>query len=138
VNARNYEAEQKWKQIILFGAALTIFISCIGLFGLSVLAAEKRVKEIGIRKVLGASVQQLVQILSTDFLKLVVLALVLAVPLAWLAANKWLENYPYRTSLNWQLFAAAGVLVILVAFVTISFQAIRAAISNPTKSLRSE
>jgi putative ABC transport system permease protein len=138
VNRKNYEAEQKWKQIILFGAMLTIFISCIGLFGLSVLAAEKRVKEIGIRKVLGASVRQLVQILSVDFLKLVVLALVLAVPLAWIAANRWLENYPYRTTLNWKLFTLGAIVVVAVAFITISFQSIRAAISNPTKSLRSE
>jgi putative ABC transport system permease protein len=137
-NRKKYESEDKWKQIILFSAILTIFISCIGLFGLSVLSAEKRVKEIGIRKVLGASVQQVVQILSTDFLKLVILALVVSIPLAWIASNQWLQNYPYRTSLNWKLFASGGILVIAVAFFTISFQAIRAAVSNPVKSLKSE
>ncbi len=135
---KDYDAEAKWKQIIFFGAILTIFISCIGLFGLSVLAAEKRTKEIGIRKVLGASVNSVVTTLSKDFLKLVSLALIVAIPLAWLAADKWLQNYPYRITLDWWLFAIAGLLVILVALVTVSFQAIRAAIANPVKSLRTE
>jgi putative ABC transport system permease protein len=137
-NFRNYEAERKWKQIMLFSAILTIFISCIGLFGLSVLSAEKRTKEIGIRKVLGASVNSVVTILSRDFVKLVILALLISIPLAWLSANKWLENYPYRISLSWQMFLLAGVLVILIALITVSFQAIRAAIANPVKSLRTE
>jgi putative ABC transport system permease protein len=137
-NRKKYEAEDKWKQIIFFSAILTIFISCIGLFGLSVLSAEKRVKEIGIRKVLGASVHQVVSILSTDFLKLVILALMLAIPLAWIASNQWLQNYPYRTSLNWKLFASGSALVMAIAFFTISFQAIKAGLSNPVKSLKSE
>ncbi len=98
---KEYQSEAKWKQIILFGAILTIFISCIGLFGLSVLSTEKRTKEIGIRKVLGASVQHVVTILSTDFLKLVMIALVIAIPLALITTNKWLQNYPYRITLNW-------------------------------------
>ncbi len=133
-----YMQEAKWKQIILFGAILTIFISCIGLFGLSVLAAQKRTKEIGIRKVLGASVNGIVTILSKDFLKLVIIALVIAVPAAWTVSNKWLENYPYRTTIGWQMFAAAGVLVIVVALVTVSFQAIKAAVGNPVEALRTE
>jgi putative ABC transport system permease protein len=137
-NRKNYEAEAKWKQIMLFGAILTIFISCIGLFGLSVLSAEKRTKEIGIRKVLGASVQRVVTILSKDFLKLVFISLIIAIPAAWIAANKWLENYPYRISLSWWLFASAGILVILIALITVSFQAIKTAIANPAKSLRIE
>ncbi len=137
-NRKNYEAEAKWKQIMLFGAILTIFISCIGLFGLSVLSAEKRTKEIGIRKVLGASVNRVVTILSKDFLKLVFIALIIAIPAAWMAANKWLQNYPYRISLSWWLFASAGILVVLIALVTVSFQAIKAAVSNPVKSLRTE
>jgi putative ABC transport system permease protein len=137
-NIKNYESEAKWKQIMLFGAILTIFISCIGLFGLSVLSAEKRTKEIGIRKVLGASVRSVVTILSQDFLKLVLLALLISVPIAYFAANKWLANYPYRITLSWVLFAAAGVLVILIALTTVSFQAVRAAIANPAKSLRTE
>jgi len=137
-NRLQYKDVDKWKQILLFGAILTIFISCIGLFGLSVLSAEKRTKEIGIRKVLGASVNSIVTILSTDFLKLVSISLLLAIPLSWLAANKWLENYPYRITLSWTLFAAGGVLVVLIALTTVSFQAIKAAVANPVKSLRSE
>jgi putative ABC transport system permease protein len=137
-NRKDYEAEAKWKQIMLFSAILTIFISCIGLFGLSVLSAEKRTKEIGIRKVLGASVNGVVAILSKDFLKLVCIALIIAIPVAWMAANKWLQNYPYRIMLNWWLFALAGILVITIALITVSFQAIKAGIANPVKSLRTE
>jgi putative ABC transport system permease protein len=137
-NRKNYEAEAKWKEILMFGALLTIFISCIGLFGLSVLSAEKRTKEIGIRKVLGASVRNVVSILSTDFLKLVVIALLIAIPLSWLAANKWLENYPYRITLSWWMFAIAGLLVVFVALATVSFQAVKAALANPVKNLRTE
>lgn len=137
-NLKNYESEAKWKQMILFGAIITIFISCIGLFGLSVLSAQKRMKEIGIRKVLGASVSRVVATLSTDFLKLVIIAMLIAMPVAWLLADKWLQNYPYRITLSWPLFAAAGLLVVLLAVATISFQAIRAAVANPVNSLRSE
>ena len=137
-NLKRYEAEQKWKQIILFGAVLTIFISCIGLFGLSVLSAEKRTKEIGIRKVLGASVNSIVTTLSKDFLMLVCIALIIAMPFAWMATNEWLQKYPYRILPGWFLFAGAGLLVVVIALVTISFQAIRAAIANPVKSLRTE
>ncbi|HUZ61244.1 MAG TPA: ABC transporter permease [Hanamia sp.] len=137
-NIKNYEAEAKWKQIMLFSAVLTIFISCIGLFGLSVLAAEKRAKEIGIRKVLGASVQSVVTALSIDFLKLVLIAMIIAVPLAWMAANKWLEKYPYRIQISWGIFVSGGLLVIIIALITVSFQAIKAAMANPVDSLRSE
>lgn len=137
-NSKNYEAEAKWKQIMLFGAILTIFISCIGLFGLSVLSAEKRTKEIGIRKVLGASVSSIITTLSTDFLKLVIVAMLVAIPAAWLAAGKWLEHYPYRISLTWWMFSSTAILVIFIALGTVSFQAIKAAIANPVKSLRSE
>jgi putative ABC transport system permease protein len=137
-NIKEYEAEAKWKQIMLFSAVLTIFISCIGLFGLSVLSAEKRTKEIGIRKVLGASVNSVVTILSKDFVKLVLLALLIAIPFAWVAANKWLQNYPYKISLSWQLFVLSGLLVIVVALLTVSFQAVKAAVANPVKSLRTE
>ncbi|MFI5151870.1 MAG: ABC transporter permease [Chitinophagales bacterium] len=137
-NYKSYEAEAKWKQIMLYSAVLTIFISCIGLFGLSVLSAEKRTKEIGIRKVLGASVNNVVTILSKDFVKLVIVALLIAIPLAWLAANKWLQNYPYRIRLGWQIFASAGLLVIFIAFFTVCFQAIKAAVANPVRALRTE
>ena len=135
---KNYEAEARWKQIILFGAILTIFISCIGLFGLSVLSAEKRTKEIGIRKMLGASVGSVVTILSGDFLRLVFIALLISIPLAWMAADRWLQNYPYRITLNWITFAIAALLVTLIALLTISFQSIKAAFANPAKSLRTE
>lgn len=137
-NKLQYEAENKWKQIMLFGAALTIIISCIGLFGLAVLSAEKRRKEVGIRKVLGASVNNVVTILSRDFVVLVIIALAIAIPSAWIAASKWLDNYPYRISLSWPMFAIAAVFVIAIALLTVSSQAIKAAIANPVKSLRTE
>lgn len=137
-NKRAYDDVAKWKQIMLFSAFLTIFISCIGLFGLSVLSAEKRTKEIGIRKVLGASVNNVVTILSKDFLKLVGIALIIAIPAAYFAGNKWLQNYPYRITQSWWLFAGAALLVIMIALVTVSFQAIKAAVANPVKSLRTE
>ena len=92
----------------------------------------------GIRKVLGASVNQVVTVLSKDFVKLVILALLIAIPLAWYAANKWLENYPYRFGMSWQIFAIAGILVIFIALATVSFQAFRTAMANPSKSLRTE
>jgi len=137
-NEQSYAAEARWKQIILFSAILTIFISCIGLFGLSVLAAEKRTKEIGIRKVLGASASSIVSALSADFLKLIFISLIVSMPLAWLATAKWLENYPYRIGLSWWLFASSGLLVILIALITISFQSIKSATANPVRSLRTE
>ena len=137
-NLKSYEAEAKWKQIMLFGAVLTIFISCIGLFGLSVLSAEKRTKEIGIRKVLGASVKGVVTTLSKDFLKLVAIALIISMPAAYMTGNKWLQNYPYRITQSWWLFASAAIMVIIIAMATVSFQAIKAAVANPVKALRSE
>ena len=137
-NAAQYEQEAKWKQIIMFGAILTIFISCIGLFGLATLSAEKRTKEIGIRKVLGASVGVIAGRLLVDFLKLVMLASIMASPIAWIVMNKWLENYPYRIAITWWMFALAILAVILVALLTISYEAIKAAVANPVKSLRSE
>jgi putative ABC transport system permease protein len=137
-NERSYKTEERWKQIILFGALTTIFISCIGLFGLSVLSAEKRKKEIGVRKVLGASVEKVITILSKDFLKLVFFSLLIGFPVARIVANKWLQNYPYRIELNWWVFALAGLLVIFIALFTVSFQAIKTALANPVKSLRSE
>ncbi|WP_428654540.1 ABC transporter permease [Runella sp.] len=137
-NRKQYADVEKWKQIILFSAILTIFISCIGLFGLSLLSVEKRTKEIGIRKVLGASVQQIVTTLSSDFIKLVVFALIIASPLAYMVANKWLQNYPYRIEISWWLFASAEFLVVIIALFTVSFHSIKTAVSNPVKSLRNE
>jgi putative ABC transport system permease protein len=138
LNDRAYEAENKWKQIITFSALLTIFISCIGLFGLASLSSEARQKEIGIRKVLGASVNQIVRLLSKDFVKLVLLAFVLAIPLAWYAVNQWLQNFAYRIEISWWVFALAGILCLLVALFTISLQAVKSALANPVEALRSE
>jgi putative ABC transport system permease protein len=137
-NVKQYEAESKWRQIISSSALITIFVSCIGLFGLATLSAEKRVKEIGIRKVLGASRMEMAQLLSADFLKLALLASVIAIPAAWWAMKKWLENYPYRITIGPGLFLAASLFVVVVALVTVSFQAIRTAGTNPADSLRSE
>jgi putative ABC transport system permease protein len=137
-NKKNYESEARWKQIMLFGALLTIVVSCVGLFGLSVLSAEKRTKEIGIRKVLGASVNSIVSILSKDFLALVSISLLISIPLTWMAASKWLQNYPYRITLGWSVFAMGSLFVIIIAITTVSFQAIKAAVANPAASLRSE
>jgi putative ABC transport system permease protein len=137
-NAEQYDKESKWKQIVTFGAILTIFISCIGLFGLATLSSERRKKEIGIRKVLGASVKGIVRKLSADFLKLVIISAVIAAPAAWWAMHKWLENYPYRIAINVWIFLFAAVLVLFIALATVSFQAIKAAIANPVNSLRSE
>jgi putative ABC transport system permease protein len=119
-------------------AILAIFISCLGLFGLAAYTAERRTKEIGIRKVLGASVQGIAALLSSDFLKLVLLSFVLAFPLAYWAMNSWLEDFSYRISINYMVFVGAGIIALLIALLTISFQAVRAALSNPIKSLRSE
>ncbi|MBO0937469.1 ABC transporter permease [Fibrella sp. HMF5335] len=137
-NLKRYESEAKWKQIMLFGAILTIFISCIGLFGLATLSAERRTKEIGIRKVLGASVTSIIQLLSSDFLKLVLLSFVVAFPAAWYAMRQWLQNYPYRIDISAWTFVIAALLALLIAFVTVSFQSIRTALTNPVRSLRSE
>jgi putative ABC transport system permease protein len=137
-NLKSYQSEAKWKQIMLFGAILTIFISSIGLFGLSVLSAQKRTKEIGIRKVLGATVGNVVTTLSKDFLKLVIIAMLIAIPAAWMATSGWLDHYPYRIALNWWMFASGAILVVVIALSTVSFQAIKAAIANPVKSLRTE
>jgi len=136
--ADQYNKEAKWKQIVTFSAFLTIFISCIGLFGLATLSAERRKKEIGIRKVLGASVEGIVRKLSTDFLKLVVISALIASPAALWALNKWLDNYPYRVAVNLWIFISASVGVLLVALITVSFHSIKAAIANPVNSLRSE
>lgn len=137
-NQEQYESEARWKDIISFAALITIFISCIGLFGLATLAAEKRIKEIGIRKVLGASVESITALLSKHFVGLVLLASFVAFPLAWLSLNQWLENYPFRVDLNLWIFGAAGLLVMVLALSTVSFQAIKAALANPVKSLRTE
>jgi len=119
-------------------AALAILISCLGLFGLAAFTAERRTKEIGIRKVLGASVSGITSLLSKDFLKLVAVSCIVAFPVAWWMMNSWLKNYQYRITISWWIFVAAGIVSILIAILTVSFQAIKAAIANPVKSLRTE
>ncbi|MEP7144037.1 MAG: ABC transporter permease [Ferruginibacter sp.] len=119
-------------------AILTILISCIGLFGLAAYTAERRTKEIGIRKVLGASVTNMITLLSKDFLRLVVLSSIIAFPLAWWVMSKWLQDFSYRINISWWVFAVAGALAVIIALFTVSFQAVKAAIANPVKSLRTE
>ena len=136
--AKLYKSEQLVGQLANCFAFLAILISCLGLLGLVIFAAEQRTKEFGIRKVLGASPIRLFNLLSKEFLVLVFIALIVASPLAWLAMNKWLDNYAYRVTISWWMFAIAGVAAIFIALVTVSFQAIKAAIANPVKSLRTE
>jgi ABC-type antimicrobial peptide transport system permease subunit len=133
-----YEQERHLSKLISLATGIAIFISCLGLFGLAVLTAFQRTKEIGIRKVLGASVAGIVQLLSKEYLSLVVIAIVLATPIAWWAMNKWLQNFAYRIQLQWWMFLLAGLIGIAIAMITVSFQAIKAAVANPVKSLRTE
>ena len=135
---QQYHSEMQVGTLANIAAFLAIFISCMGLFGLSMFMAEQRTKEIGIRKVIGASVSRIVAMLSKDFLLLVGIAFVIASPIAWWAMNNWLRSFAYRTPVSWWLFPLAGFAALLIALVTISFQAIKAAIANPVKSLRSE
>jgi putative ABC transport system permease protein len=137
-NDRNYESEDKWKKIIISATILSIFISCMGLFGLSLLSTKKRNKEIGIRKVLGAPTNSIVLLLVVDFIKLVVIALLISIPIAWFVLTKWLEHYPYRIFLDWRLFGFSGLLVIFIAMLTIGYQVIKTALKNPVDSLRTE
>lgn len=133
-----YVSETRTGRIFFAFALLAIGLACLGLFGLATFAAQQRTKEIGIRKVLGASLPGIVKLLSIGFLKLVLLALVIAIPLAWYFMHQWLGDFAYRISIGWWVFAVAGVLAMLIAFITISFQAIKAGIVNPVKSLRNE
>jgi putative ABC transport system permease protein len=135
---KTYAAEQNTGTILNIFALLTILVACLGLFGLVTYTAEQRTKEIGIRKVLGASVTSVTKMLSKDFIKLVVIACLIAFPLSWWAMNQWLQSFAYRINISWWIFLAAGVIAILIALITVSFQAIRAAMANPVKSLRSE
>jgi len=133
-----YQSEQRQATIFTSFACIAIFIACLGLFGLSAFAISQRIKEIGVRKVLGASIGGLVGLLAKDFLKLVAVAAVMAFPIAWYAMHSWLKDFAYRVDIQWWVFIAAGLLAALIAFVTVSFQAIKAALANPVKSLRTE
>ncbi|WCT14706.1 ABC transporter permease [Mucilaginibacter jinjuensis] len=135
---KQYETEIVLSQIINSFTLIAILISCLGLFGLAAFSAEQRRKEIGVRKVLGSSVSGIVKLLSVDFVKLVVISFIIATPIAWYGMNKWLQAFAYRVTLSWWMFALAGMMALFIALFTVSFQAIKAALLNPVKSLRSE
>jgi putative ABC transport system permease protein len=133
-----YNNEQKMQTVFYVFAGLSLFIASLGLFGLSVFVVERKVKEIGIRKVLGANVSGIVGLLSKDFVKLVLIAIFIATPLAWYFMNNWLNDFAYRINIEWWMFVVAGIIALLIALITVSFKAIKAAIANPVKSLRTE
>lgn len=136
--AQKFDNQKRTGKLAALFAGLTIFISCLGLFGLAAYMAQNRIKEIGVRRVLGASVNNITTLLSKDFLKLVVIALLIASPLAWWAMNTWLKDFEYRVGIEWWVFAIAGFLSIVIALLTVGYQAIRAALTNPVKNLRTE
>jgi putative ABC transport system permease protein len=133
-----YRQEQRVGKIAIVFAVLAIFIACLGLFGLATYMAEQRTKEIGVRKVLGASVQNITTMLSKDFVKLVLIAALFAFPLAWWGMSRWLQDFAFRINISWWIFIVAAIIAFLIALVTVSFQAIRAAVANPVESLRNE
>jgi len=136
--AKQYNAEKMQGRLLLIFTILAVVIACLGLFGLVTFTAEQRRKEIGIRKVLGSSIAGIVLLLAKDLLQLVVIAFVIATPIAWITMNRWLQDFAYRTMLHWWVFAIAGVLAVLIALITVSAKAIKAAAANPVKSLRTE
>jgi putative ABC transport system permease protein len=133
-----FQTEAVTSRVSTVFAILAVIISCLGLFGLSAYTAERRIKEIGIRKVLGASVSGITRLLSTDFLRLVALACLVAFPLSWWIMHNWHQHYDYRIEMSWWIFLAAGTTAMVIAMLTISFQSIKAATTNPVKSLRNE
>ena len=135
---RIYLVEQKLRMLIRIFASLTIFVACLGLLGLVTFTTEQKFKEIGIRKVLGATVSQIVSMLSLDFLKLILISFVIAFPLGFYLMNRWLEDFAYRIEIHWQVFILAGIGTMAVAFLTLSFKSIKAALANPVNSLRTE
>jgi putative ABC transport system permease protein len=135
---KNYDIENRRAAMVEFFTTIAILISCLGLFGLATFSAEQRTKEIGIRKVLGASVADVVGLLSKDFIRLVFIALILAAPIGWYFMNRWLQDFAYRVNISWWVFVMAAIIAILIALLTISSQAIKAALTNPVKNLRTE
>ncbi|MGC4035117.1 MAG: ABC transporter permease [Chitinophagaceae bacterium] len=133
-----YRSEQRTGQLFISFSTIAILIACMGLFGLSAYAAERRIKEIGIRKVLGAKVSGIVAMLSVDFIKLVIVSILIASPLAWWTMNRWLQDFAYRATLEWWVVGIAAVIAVLIAFITISFQSVKAALTNPVKTLKTE
>ena len=138
LTAKRYEQEARDYNLFKAFSGISIFICCIGLWGLVAFVVVRKTKEIGIRKMLGSSVKGIVYLLSKDFVKLVIIALVLATPIAWYFMNRWLLDFAYRITISWWMFALAGLSAIIIALLTVSFQAIKAAITNPVKSLRTE
>jgi putative ABC transport system permease protein len=136
--AKMYEADSSWQKIIQESCFFAIFIACMGLFGLSAINASNRTKEIGIRKVLGANIKDIVATLSSSFIVMVAVSILIAVPIAYWIMNKWLEDFAYRIGLNWWMFVAVGLIALVIALLTVSFQAIKVALANPVDSLRSE
>ncbi|MEP6749722.1 MAG: FtsX-like permease family protein, partial [Bacteroidota bacterium] len=136
--AKKFGYEERIGKLAAFFATLAIFISCLGLFGVASFVAEQRTKEIGVRKVLGATVFNVWRLLSKEFILLVAISLLIAIPTAYYYMDKWLQNYDYRTDLSWWIFAAAGFGALMITILTVSFQAIKAALANPVKSLRTE
>jgi putative ABC transport system permease protein len=134
----NYTADARTSRIVNSFTIISILISCLGLFGLATFAAQQRIKEIGVRKVLGASIGSIVGLLSGDFIKLVIVSIVIATPLTWYVMDKWLQDFAYRISIQWWMFVLAGALAVIIAMITVSSQAVKAAIANPVKSLKSE
>jgi ABC-type antimicrobial peptide transport system permease subunit len=136
--ARKFSNEERIGKLASLFAVLAIFISCLGLFGMATFTAEQRIKEIGVRKVLGASVFSLWRLLSRDFVNLVVISLLISIPAAYYFMGQWLQHYEYRSPMPWWVFAAAGAGAIIITLLTVSFQSIHAALMNPTKSLKTE
>jgi putative ABC transport system permease protein len=135
---RFYKSEARWSKIVGWAGGISVFLACLGLFGLVALAAVNRTKEIGIRKILGSSVTGIIGLLSKEFMKLIILALAIASPIAWYFMHKWLQDFAYRIDISWWVFALAGVAALLIALFTVSLQAVKAAVANPVKSLRTE
>jgi putative ABC transport system permease protein len=135
---QQYKDDQRFAKLFSIAAAMAIFIACLGLFGLVAFTAQQRTKEIGMRKVLGASVSSIVGLLSKDFLKLVLIGFIVAVPATWYIMNQWLENFAYRTTIGYGIFLLSGVVSMLIALLTVSWQSFKSAAANPVNSLRSE
>jgi ABC-type antimicrobial peptide transport system permease subunit len=136
--AEKFKSEQRTSTLATVFSVLTILISCLGLFGLAAYMAENRSKEIGIRKVLGASVMSIMQLLTKEFVALVIIAIVIASPIGWWLMNKWLQDYNYRINISWLVFACSGLAAVMIAIITVSFQAGRAAIAKPVNSIKAE
>ena len=133
-----YKGEQRMANIFVSFTTLAIVIACLGLFGLAAFAAEQRSREISIRKLLGATVSNIVSLLSKNFIKLILVAIFIALPIAWLVMQEWLQDFAFRVNIQWWVLTIAGLAAVVVAFITVSFQSIKAAVSNPVNSLRSE